>query len=120
MKLLTNIAPRSDGAVIFAKPAGATPAARITFSLDLQSGNLVADVADDDVIAWLLGTGNCEPADEADFERADALLPKREAEDADEDEDEGFSESPNGGLPVEAMTPPANNKRKSGAKRAAA
>lgn len=109
MKLLTNIKPRSDGTVTFAKPAGAMPAARITFSLE-SGGDLVADVADDDAISWLLGTGNCEPADEADFERAEALMPAPDAVE-EEDEEDDSSESPNGVLPIEAMTPPVKKPR---------
>lgn len=111
MKLITTIAPRLTGEVIVHLQSGEV----IEFRAD-ESGELSAEVAAESDVAHLLALpgGNFEPANVEDFERAEALvdtlLPKGDAEGEDGD-DTGDEPGPddevvNGGLPVEANTPP--------------
>lgn len=106
MKLMTTIAPRRDGTVIAKDLQGR----RITFEADPAFGGaLCADVDDDEALVYLLGTGHFEPADEADYPQASALVPADPDPDGDGDEDgdgDGDGEESPGGLPVEANTPP--------------
>jgi hypothetical protein len=103
MKLTTTIAPRRDGTVI-AKDLEGRP---YTFEADPAFGGaLCADVDDDEALVYLLGTGHFEPADEADYPQASALVPADPDPDGDDDGDDDGEESP-GGLPVEANTPAA-------------
>lgn len=115
MKLLTNITPRADGTVVVED--GKTV---YTFVADETGVDLVCDVEGDDLIARLLSTDNFQPADEADFDRADELLRALGAKSAprvsvaDLDPDAGFvDDEPDddpvdmGAEPVEANTPPA-------------
>lgn len=105
MKLQTNIPPRRDGTVTVLGQDRQT----YVFAAD-DEGLLSADVADEATVAALLATGNFWPADESDAELALALVKEAEktarAEDDEDDEDE-----PEGGLPVEANTPPKRRSR---------
>lgn len=103
MKLVTSIPPRRDGVVVLTTEAGA----RIVFGPD-ANGELVADVEDEDLVAKLLRRGGFEPFDEADFDRATALLDAAEGGAADLDEDGGGEDAaadPDA-PPVESNTPP--------------
>lgn len=114
MKLVTNIKPRRDGTVIV---RGAGGVAHV-FAPD-EAGDLVCDIEDQATLAKLLAQndGNdFSPADPSDFDAAEQLLPKDEDEGAGEGDEDGLEglgeddEAPNGGLPVEANTPPAEGK----------
>jgi hypothetical protein len=115
MKLLTHIQPRADGTVIYSSDK-----ARIVFAAD-ETGMLVAEVADSDLIAKMLLSPNFEPADESDYAAAEALVNAAsgrgaglvavddltgDALDDDEEDDEPADEVAPGGLPQEANTPP--------------
>lgn len=125
MKLVTNIKPRTDGTVI-ARDASGVPH---VFKAD-ETGALVCDIADKAFISRLLSQndgGDFEPADPADFDEAEKLIPRQDAGDGDEGDDEGDlelgedDEAPAGGLPLEANTPAAPDKSKAkGAKAARA
>jgi hypothetical protein len=120
MKLLTTIAPRTDGTFIHTEGAK-----RYVFTAD-ETGDLVCDIDDDKLVGKLLALPHFEPVDEADYDKAEQLLkaaqPAVAGEVSDEVDDEGefFSETVNGGLPVEgavervapkeAQTPPAPRK----------
>jgi hypothetical protein len=67
MKLETDIKPRGDGTVIFEAHG-----VQHIFVHD-ANGHLVCDVADD-AVAFLLDTGNCYPADEADMDAGIAAV----------------------------------------------
>ena len=101
MKMLCTMAPRSDGTVIYDEGK-----ARHVFAAD-AAGDLVCDVEDDAIVAKMLALPHFEPADEADYAKADALLSAPDSPaliadaDIDGDADEFFSEMPNGGRPVE-------------------
>lgn len=83
MKLLTSLAPRTDGTVIATGVSGA----RYVFAAN-EAGDLVADVTDERDVAQLLALGDrFEPADEADYAAAETLLLQGEGGD-DEDDDE--------------------------------
>lgn len=116
MKLLTTIKPRRTGNVIVRDFAGK----EYDFKPD-ETGALVCEVADRSFAGYLLARGDFEPADAADFDAAEALLKSATkaatgaadddggAGDDDDDDDGGdFTETPNGGLPVESNTPPAD------------
>lgn len=109
MKLLTSIPARRDGCVNVTLPATRQD---IKFLPD-ASGALVADVTDEADVAALLRLETFEPADERDFDAAEALLGKAVAADESEDDDgtddddsDEFDEVLNGGAPIEANTPP--------------
>lgn len=112
MKLQTSIQPRRDGTV---KVTGQDRQPYV-FAAD-DNGDLVCDISDEPTIAFLLATDNFFPADPADHDKALALteaLTKNEggeggdgdAGDDEEDDDEVETEVVNGGLPIEAGTPP--------------
>lgn len=116
MKLITNIRPRRDGTVVVHSLDGKK---KWTFEAD-AAGDLVAEVDDDATVAALLRAESAYPADEADFNRAEALLGQRlragASDDAlDEDgvgdgiEDEGSPDA----APTEAGTPRSGRGRKS-------
>ncbi len=109
MKLQTSIKPRRDGTVTVLGQDRQT----YVFAAD-DEGLLSADVADEATVAVLLATGNFWPADESDAELALALVKEAEktarAEDGDDD-DEDDEDEPDGGLPVEANTPPKRRGR---------
>jgi hypothetical protein len=116
MKLLTHIQPRADGTVIYTSDK-----ARIVFAAD-ETGLLVAEVADGDLIAKMLLSPNFEPADESDYAAAEALVNAASGKgaglvavddltggalgDDGEEDDEPADEVAPGGLPQEANTPP--------------
>lgn len=102
MKLQTSIKPRRDGTVTVLGQDRQT----YVFAAG-PDGELTAEVADQATVAHLLATGNFWPADEADQEQALALV--RQAQGDDEDEDD--EDEPEGGLPVEANTPPKRRSR---------
>lgn len=106
MKIQANTRPRSDGTVIYRNGEQ-----KIVFATD-ESGFPVAEVDDDAVIAQLLSSRNFEPANERDFERAEALLAAPAEADDEDDDDE-----PADAAPLEANTPP---KRRPGRPRKAA
>ena len=102
MKLQTSIPPRRDGTV---KVTGQD---RQTYVFAAgPDGELTADVADEATVAHLLATGNFWPADEADQEQALELVKQAQGDDEDEDDED----EPEGGLPVEANTPPKRRGR---------
>lgn len=104
MKLIATIPPRTDGTVIVRFPEGA-----LRFADD-GSGSLVCDVPEARV-AQLLDTGNFEPADEADFDLASALMEEAAAGSGDSHPDESdLDDAPledlNGGQPLEGGAQP--------------
>lgn len=99
MRLQTNIPPRRDGTVTVLGQDRQT----YVFTAD-DEGLLSADVADEATVAALLATGHFWPADADDAEQALALVKQAQGDDEDEDE-------PEGGLPVEANTPPKRRSR---------
>lgn len=107
MKLQTNIPPRRDGTVTVLGQDRQT----YVFAAD-DEGLLSADVADEATVAALLATGHFWPADADDAQQALALVKQAQGDDEDEDDED----EPEGGLPVEANTPP---KRRGGRPRKA-
>ncbi|MBP7501160.1 MAG: hypothetical protein KA784_00070 [Aquabacterium sp.] len=112
MKLITTIAPRRSGVVAVLLLSGLA----VNFKPD-ESGDLSAEIESDTDVAHLLALpgGNFEPANAEDFDRAEALvgslMPNGEADADGDDDGEGDEPGPddeivNGGLPVEANTPP--------------
>lgn len=117
MKLQTYIQPRRDGVVNLVGEDGQ----KYVFKPDTD-GVLVCDVTCEATIARLLASGNFEPVNADDFDKAIELsksVASQDEHDIDPDDlDDDFTEevSP-GGLPVEANTPPgAKNARKLKAK----
>ena len=106
MKLQTNIHPRRDGTVTVLGQDRQT----YVFAAD-DEGLLSADVADEATVAALLATGNFWPADESDAELALALVKEAEKTARAEDDDDDDGDDPDGGLPVEANTPPKRRGR---------
>ena len=102
MKLQTSIKPRRDGTVTVLGQDRQT----YVFAAG-PDGELTADVADEATVAHLLATGNFWPADEADQEQALELVKQAQGDDEDEDDED----EPEGGLPVEANTPPKRRGR---------
>ncbi|MBI5257015.1 MAG: hypothetical protein HY855_10990 [Burkholderiales bacterium] len=117
MKLIATIKPRTDGTVLATGPSKQD----YVFKMDVSTGDPTCEVEDEADIAHFLGTGNFEPADEADFERADQLVQKPADGDAgggdgggdgggnDSDPDslpDDIPSDPNA-LPVESGTAPA-------------
>lgn len=98
MKLATDIKPRMDGTVI----AHVDDAA-----YEFKGQPLECEVENEQHSAFLLNTGNFFPADSADFARAELKISPLLTgdQDDDEDDDEDESEMPNGGAPLEALTP---------------
>ena len=103
MKLQTNIPPRRDGTVTVLSQDRQT----YVFAAD-DEGLLSADVADEETVAALLATGHFWPADADDAEQALALVKQAQGDDEDDEDDE---DEPEGGLPVEANTPPKRRGR---------
>ena len=107
MKLQTYIQPRRDGSVNVVGEDGKN----YSFKADTD-GALVCDVTCEATIARLLASGNCEPVDADDFDKAIELSKSVSAQDDHDidpdDLDDDFTEevSP-GGMPIEAGTPPA-------------
>lgn len=107
MKLMATIEPRTDGTV-----TAMTPAGRIVFAPN-AAGDIVGEVPDD-CVAALLDTGNFEPADEADFSAAEALMAAASRagagdsnpDDSDLDDDAPLVVDMNDGLPMEGVAPP--------------
>lgn len=110
MKLICNVPQRRGGSPVKAKgPSGA----EYTFTVDeAADGLMTADVTDDrDVAHFLALVDSFEPADEADFKRAEALLAEEEArrkaeagegdDDGEDDDDPIDPDAP----PLEANTP---------------
>lgn len=98
MKLHCSIQPRGDGTVLvegFGKP--------IEFTADAD-GFLSADVANQETVAVLLGTGDFYPADPADYDQAVALSKSSTGGDNSSDLEDEVSD-PNA-PPLEANTPP--------------
>lgn len=102
MKLQTNIPPRRDGTVTVLGQDRQT----YVFAAD-DEGLLSADVADEATVAALLATGHFWPADADDAQQALALVKQAQGDDEDEDDED----EPEGGLPVEANTPPKRRSR---------
>jgi hypothetical protein len=103
VKLQTNIPPRRDGTVTVLGQDRQT----YVFAAD-DEGLLSADVADEATVAALLATGHFWPADADDAEQALALVKQAQGDDEDDEDDE---DEPEGGLPVEANTPPKRRGR---------
>lgn len=87
MRIETSIKPRKDGTV-----SVAVDAMKYTFAPD-EPGTLVAEVENEAHIAFLLARGDdFLPADDADFDKADALVSgaakQDEGDGDDEDDDE--------------------------------
>lgn len=114
MKLICNVPQRRGGSPVKAKgPSGA----EYNFTVDEADGLMTADVTDDrDVAHFLALADSFEPADEADFNRAEALLAEEEARrkaeagegdddgEGDDGEDDDDPIDPNA-PPLEANTP---------------
>ncbi len=112
MRLMTTILPRRDGKVILRSRTGKV----YEFVAEQAGGDLVCDVDDEDTIATALLTGDFEPVDVEDQERAGSLLmalggtegvdgePESEPG-ADDDLDDDDVVDPDA-LPVEANTDP--------------
>lgn len=129
MKLICNVPQRRGGSPVKAKgPSGAEYA----FAVDEADGLMKADVPDEGDVSYFLALGDSfEPADEADFNRAEALLAEEEArrkaeagesnedDDGEDDDDPIDPDAP----PLEANTPakPADpaKPKKAAAKKAA-
>ena len=85
MKIETSIKPRKDGTVV-----ANIDAQKYVFSAD-DAGVMTAEVENEAHIAFLLSRGDdFLPADDADFDRADALVAaaKVAAEESTDDDDE--------------------------------
>jgi hypothetical protein len=115
LKLLTTVPPRSNDTVIHTEYKNGKPDKSIVFTRDADSGELVADV-DEALVGKMLLTDNFEPLNEEDHQRAEELMaaaqPKKKrrmVEMTDDDDDETIVV--NGGLPIEAHTPPAPPKK---------
>lgn len=115
MKLLTTIKPRRDGTVSVVGEDGQN----YVFKPDAEMGGaLTCEVTDQSTVARLLVLGDFEPANPDDVDDALSIYAKARQSiaqgatgTAEVDDDEGdFTEQPNGGLPVEAETPPAPRK----------
>lgn len=107
MKLQTFIKPRADGTVkVFGEDSQ-----KYTFTADAD-GALVCDVVCEATAARLLASGNFEPVDAADFDKAIALsmAAAPQDDDAEEADDDFTEEVVPGGLPVESNTPPVARK----------
>lgn len=134
MKLICNVPQRRGGSPVKAKgPSGA----EYTFTVD-EDGLMKGEVPDEGDVAYLLALGDSfEPADESDFNRAEALLAEEEARrkaaagegdgsdgsgGSDDDEDDDDPIDPDA-PPLEANTPakPADpaKPKKAAAKKAA-
>jgi hypothetical protein len=114
MKLLTTIKPRRDGTVSVVGEDGQ----KYVFQPDAEMGGaLTCEVTDQSTVARLLVLGDFEPADPDDVDDALSIYAKARQSiaqgatgTADTDDEDDFTETPNGGLPVEAETPPAPRK----------
>ena len=113
MKLICNVPQRRGGNPVKAKgPSGA----EYTFAVDEEDGLMKGEVPDEGDVAYLLALGDSfEPADESDFNRAEALLAEEEArrkaeagegdgDDGDDGEDDDEPIDPDS-PPLEANTP---------------
>lgn len=106
MRLQTDTRPRRDGTVI----TRARDGREYRFTADAD-GLLSCDVDDQVLAAALLAGGRFWPADDADAEKALALVNSDDdADDDDEEQDDGGDVSEAAG-PVEANTPPAPARR---------
>lgn len=133
MKLCTDILPRRDGTVV------APGAGKLKFVFeDRGEGVLTCDVDDEASLALLLSTANFYPFSDEDIGAALALTGSATGDDADEghgadgsghdgdDPDDEDDDNPDDlgddasgvALPVEAATPPAPARKRSGGKRA--
>lgn len=107
MKLHTSIQPRRDGTVNV-KGLDGQPYA---FTRD-DDGELACEIEHEPTLAFLLASENFYPANAEDHGRAVAIVaPEAGADEDDEDDeddadDEVETEVVNGGLPIEAGTPP--------------
>lgn len=125
MKLLTTIQPRSNGTVIYTEMLDTgKPGRSFIFERDTDSGELIADVDDDELVGKMLASDNFQPFEEDDFARAEELMAAAQAKAVDrvlktgrggkvvsQDADDTFTETLNGGLPVEANTRPVPARR---------
>lgn len=113
MKLQTSIAPRRDGKVIVQGQD------RQTYEFVAgPDGELSCDIEDEATIVKLLATDKFYPADPEDADKALQLVHQQAGDDGDGDEDKGtptgddlnddteLEDAGNGGLPIEANTPP--------------
>lgn len=112
MLVQTTIKPRRDGTVKVTGQDGS----KLDFVAN-ESGDLVCDVEDKETLKKLLANGAFIPYDEKDFEAAEELVVEAEEEAKGDDGDEGpeasdddGAEIVNGGLPIEAETPPKRMK----------
>jgi len=101
MKLETTIPPRTNGVVFVTVMDGTR------YEFKPEGGRLLAEIADEKHVGWMLSTGHFAPADEEDFVAASALMADDgEADEADEVEDEPDMDA----LPIEAGTPPVKKR----------
>lgn len=112
MLVQTTIKPRRDGTVKVIGQDGS----KLDFVAN-ESGDLVCDVEDKETLKKLLANGAFIPYDEKDFEAAEELVVEAEEEAKGEDDegpeasdDDEETEIVNGGLPIEAETPPKRMK----------
>lgn len=106
MKLLTTLAPRKDGTVLVRSDDGKK---LYTFAPEKEGGDLVGEVDDEALLVRLLKSNNFEPADESQFDAAEALLVASGGSDSDpgEDPEDDDPIDPNA-PPIEGKTPPAD------------
>lgn len=108
MKLETSIPMRADGTVV----VHGLDKQDYEFKLDAESGMVVCDIEHTETLAHLLSLGGFFPANEADHEKASALMEKKPDEvvdqEGDDDEDDIVNEN---ALPIESATPPAPSKK---------
>ena len=83
MKLQTSIKPRRDGTV---KAAGLVAGHVYEFTADIGTEELTCDVANEQDIAYLLGTLNFWPANPEDFDVAEKLTQQAAVLDVEGDE----------------------------------
>ena len=112
MKLQTYITPRKDGTINVVGDDGQ----KYVFTADTD-GALTCDVHCESTIARLLASGDFEPVNADDFDKAIELSKVGAGQDEfdiDPDDIDGeFSEEvAPGGMPVEANTPPVARKAK--------
>lgn len=95
MKIETSIKPRKDGTVSLAAPSGV----KIVFAD--EAGHLVAEVADEGDLAFVLALGDFFPADETDYVQAASVVREKAGID-DLPDDEGDLNA----APVEVVATP--------------
>ena len=110
MKLQTEILPRRDGKLTVKALDGET----LVFEKD-AAGILTGEVSDPATLEHLLRTGNFYPANEGDFQAAEALIAQPDPDADDEGDDDDFDGDEDAPL-LDANTPPKPARAKPGPK----